>query len=368
MIEMQRNWLSGLFWSCLAVFALSLCAKEVSEDDVLFASGRWLEANAAFWGNAQLPVPSSAKRMVDAEGKPLPLWKVSLSPCGYIVFSSDDTLPPVVAFNAKGGAAKLPETLSLMLEKQGQIFQDALTAEKTRGDSTAENQECWNALLARTRAYSITPGSIIRQPMLDTEWEQNSPFNMLCPNSSTSKERAVTGCVAVAAGQVMKFHEWPVAGTGSKEVVDAEGAIQATISADYSFPYNWDAIPDDTNTLEKASDAIPLARLLMDAGILGSKKDELNNDTLNYELDNTYAASARLQEFLPKYLYYSTAIQYGDTRSGVTGGPIPQSTLYSRIRNDMVNGLPAIVCFPGHAFVADGLGTSGGKDYYHFNY
>ncbi|MBQ7651529.1 MAG: Spi family protease inhibitor, partial [Victivallales bacterium] len=145
---MQNHWLSRLFLVCFAGFALSLCAKEVSEEEVLFAAGKWLEANTEFWRNVVPVVPNTAKRLTKADGEPLPLWIVSLTPGGYIVFSSDDSLPPVVAFNTNGEFGQAPEALSLLLARQGEIYQDALAAEKTRGDSAAtENQELWNALL-----------------------------------------------------------------------------------------------------------------------------------------------------------------------------------------------------------------------------
>ena len=359
MNHMQNHWLSRQCLVCFAGIVLTLCASEVSEDDILFAAGKWLENNTVFWGAGELPAPSSAKRLADDDGNPLPLWMVGLSPRGYIVFSSDDKLPPVVAFNNKGGISKIPETLSLMLARQAEIFQNALTVEKTRGDSAAtENLELWNALLSRTRAESITPSSITRQPMLSTEWEQDAPFNTFCPNELTSNQRAVTGCVAVAVGQVMKFHEWPPVGTGTRENTDAKGDIKATIKADYSFPYNWDSIPDASSSLVATSDAIPLARLLMDAGTLGSA---------DYEIDGTSAYSSSINKLLPEHLGYSSAIVYGDTRKGYEGYT-SQATLYSRIKKDMVEARPAIVSFDGHAFVADGLGTSGGQDYYHFNY
>ena len=72
MIEMQRHWLTRQLFVCLAGMALSLLANDVSEKNVLFAAGRWLETNMAFWGNDELAEPVAAKRLTNADGNPLP--------------------------------------------------------------------------------------------------------------------------------------------------------------------------------------------------------------------------------------------------------------------------------------------------------
>ncbi|MGO1816712.1 MAG: C10 family peptidase, partial [Sphingobacterium sp.] len=41
-------------------------------------------------------------------------------------------------------------------------------------------------------------------PLIGTTWHQGSGFNDLCPNN------AVAGCVAVAMGQIMKYHQFPL--------------------------------------------------------------------------------------------------------------------------------------------------------------
>ena len=69
------------------------------------------------------------------------------------------------------------------------------------------------------------------EPLLKTKWGQSYPYNMYCPNNCP------TGCVATAASQVLKHHEWPKQGKanvfvfwpfgdfdGTKCEVEPEGA------------------------------------------------------------------------------------------------------------------------------------------------
>lgn len=46
-------------------------------------------------------------------------------------------------------------------------------------------------------------------PLIQTHWGQESPYNMYCPN------RFPTGCVATATAQVLRYNEWPESGQGT---------------------------------------------------------------------------------------------------------------------------------------------------------
>ncbi len=46
--------------------------------------------------------------------------------------------------------------------------------------------------------------------MMSTKWGQGEPFNNLCPTrGTTKKKRAPVGCVPVAVGQILAYHEYP---------------------------------------------------------------------------------------------------------------------------------------------------------------
>ena len=334
-----------------------LHASEVGENEILAAARKWIADNAVF--KAELPdaVPEKAVQMADFEGKELPLWRVDLQPTGYLVMSADDTLPPVVAFNTNG-AFDMPggHPLSSMLNRQGAIFQKELDKPRTRGNGLAEeNKARWNRLLNHTRAESTTPSTIIRQPMLTMEWNQGAPYNYFCPSGSTYMQRALTGCVATAAAQMMKYHEWPVAGKGTKSHTDGKGDVQGSVRADFTIPYDWEAMEDnytERNESNYGNSEFAVARLSMELGVLVEA---------DYGMDETSARSSKLHTLMAQYLGYSDSAVYGS-----------ESGFYSRIRTEMVEGRPAFVTYTqennGHMFIVDGLGTMGGLDYYHFNY
>lgn len=63
------------------------------------------------------------------------------------------------------------------------------------------------------KAPTMTMEAIV--PMLSSRWGQQAPFNDLCPEKDGVK--AVTGCVATAMAQIMRYHQWPLKGEGEAQ-------------------------------------------------------------------------------------------------------------------------------------------------------
>ena len=364
--------------ACVSLFILSFVvfhAAEVGENEILLAARKWIEGNAVFQAELPNAIPEKAVQMADFEGKTMPLWRVDLLPTGYLVMAADDTLPPVVAFNTNG-AFDMPAAhpLPAMLNRQGVIFQEELAKPKTRGNKLAEeNQSRWNGLLGRTRADSVTPSTIITQPLLTTIWNQYAPYDYVCPTNGSYVNRGITGCVPTAFSQILKWHEWPPKGEGTASWSDKEGDVKGELWADYSFPYEWELMRDNhidnwryssklkdyyypRGTIDRSDWAI--ARMMMEMGVYSEA---------DYEQNGTGAYSYKFKTLLANHLMYAGTAEYGDINVGYIGYT-DQKTLYARIRRDMVAGRPAALSYRGHSFVGDGLGTMGGLDYYHLNY
>ena len=339
----------------------SLHADIVNSDDAQTAARRWISANAIFKAEQPDAKPKDAIRMTDADGKQLPLWHVPLTPSGYLIMAADDTLPPVVAFDTKATFSKSsPTPLPAMLDKQGSIFQEALKEPQTRGNTIAQdNQLRWKRLLSPTRADSVMPTTIITPPMLETEWNQDSPYNILSPSYIDYDRRSVAGCVPIAIAQILKYHEWPIAGIGTQIYKDVNGHLRATLKADFSFPFEWNliennyAMTDETNI---TTSELAVARLAMEMGVLVNA---------NYEPRGTGASINEIKNYLYHYLGYSKYAQHDYYTSH---DPLLMQIHYMRLHDDMVSKRPALVAIPDHLFVADGLGTIDNLDYYHFNY
>lgn len=84
---------------------------------------------------------------------------------------------------------------------------------------------------------------------LTTCWHQGDPYNTLCPNGDGG--RCVVGCVATAMSQIMKYWNWPLAGTSSSSYVwggdqSCGGNVGGgSLSATYSDPYDWNNMANE---------------------------------------------------------------------------------------------------------------------------
>jgi hypothetical protein len=79
-------------------------------------------------------------------------------------------------------------------------------------------------------------------PLCTTTWNQSPYYNDLCPYYIPSSSRVVTGCVATAMVQVMKYWNWPLRGCGYHSYNDPGYGIQ---KADFGATvYDWASMPN----------------------------------------------------------------------------------------------------------------------------
>ena len=76
-------------------------------------------------------------------------------------------------------------------------------------------------------------------PLLgEIAWDQNDPYNMLCP-VYYGTQRSATGCAATAMAQIMKYHSYPPTGAGSHSY-RPDDKNMGVISMDFSqSEYDW---------------------------------------------------------------------------------------------------------------------------------
>lgn len=91
---------------------------------------------------------------------------------------------------------------------------------------------------------STTSSNPTVAPLCQTTWNQSPLYNALCPGTGTNQ--AVTGCVATAMAQIMRYWSYPATGTGSSSY---NAGSYGTLSATYSTTtYNWANMPFSINT------------------------------------------------------------------------------------------------------------------------
>ncbi|MBQ7205068.1 MAG: C10 family peptidase [Muribaculaceae bacterium] len=261
---------------------------------------------------------------------------------GYVIVAGDDELPQVLGYGTTGSFTSSDIPLPM---------QDWM-AEMNREIAYFQSHP-------ETPVHHPVKRATAVGPLLTTRWNQDWPYNNMCPTYSNGEARAVTGCVATAMAQIMKYHEWPIQGTGSHSYYcEVNGTDPITLSADFSQSvYQWDLMLDtyDATSSEESCDAV--AKLMSDAGI---------------SVDMNYGNSSGAQETdalaaLTEYFGYSN-------RSYLLQRDLFGAKEWDRLLVDELDARrPMLYCgftytqgsLGGHAFVFDGYNTDG---YFHVNW
>ncbi|MCM1152935.1 MAG: C10 family peptidase [Muribaculum sp.] len=126
---------------------------------------------------------------------------------GFTIVSADDRLPAVLGYSDNGNfnPDRIPDNFRWWLSQYDGEISGFLKADPELGDAASR---------VSRRAKEADRASIA--PLLKTKWDQTSPYNDFCPVGETGQP-SVTGCVATAMAQIMKYHEWPVHPKGTND-------------------------------------------------------------------------------------------------------------------------------------------------------
>jgi len=124
---------------------------------------------------------------------------------GYVIVSGDDSTAPILGYTDQGDFVKseLPVPLQQMLDTWGEKIAKVQAAPKRNAPKRAASER----LLTARKGVEAFKESWEDVPYLcPTHWSQGSPYNDLCPvNPDNTSQRAVTGCVATAAAQIVYY-------------------------------------------------------------------------------------------------------------------------------------------------------------------
>ncbi|MEP7218440.1 MAG: C10 family peptidase, partial [Bacteroidota bacterium] len=177
---------------------------------------------------------------------------------GFVIVAGDDAVAPILAYSSEGNISTKhpsPEFKWWMSLYQRQIA----AVIKKGGNADAGTTAMWRKLESRDGGGSLASVATVG-PLVKTTWNQSPYYNDLCPYDATAGERTVTGCVATAFSQIMKYHGYPARGTGDHSYSqDKYGSLYANFA---NSTYDWNAMP---NRVTEANPAV--ARLMYDVGV-----------------------------------------------------------------------------------------------------
>ena len=219
-----------------------------------------------------------------------------------------------------------------------------------------------------TRIGPVRTASI--GPLLTTTWGQAGPYNNEAPSISVDADtygadescsHALTGCVATAWAQLLRYWSWPIQGTGSNSYTwyDISGAAHIT-SDNFNTTYDWSNMLDDYSSGSTATQDTAVAELMKHMGVAAE---------MEYGCTGS-GSSAYADEVLDVYFYYQASMN-AYSRSSYSAGD-----WFALIQAELDADPPRPVVFSifssggGHEVVIDGYQTAPDSvtDMVHINY
>lgn len=276
---------------------------------------------------------------------------------GFVIVAGDDCVVPILGYSLHNTfKAQMPEQIADFLSNLNQEIAFYKRQEAAEYDALSS---VWSSLIEG----SYTPQSATSvSPMLTTTWDQDPYYNNLCPVSNG--ERTVTGCVATATAQIMKYWNWPTYGNGTHSYAHSS---LGTLSADFgSTTYQWSQMPTALTSSSSASQLTAIATLMYHVGVsIDMDYDVTANGgsgayTHNYGGNTTYPCP---ENALINYFNYKNTI-HSIQKSDVT-----DASWTNTIKAELDAGRPLLHSgrdtSGGHSFVCDGYDNN---NLFHINW
>jgi hypothetical protein len=271
---------------------------------------------------------------------------------GWILIAGDDAMVPVLGYNYTGQFISR-EYQDYNVKSYLQHFTDQINyirENNIKADSEILSQ--WDYYL------NSEPSSLLAyrgnrdqtEPLLTSTWNQDFPYNILCPEDASGPGGHVyVGCVATAMVMIMHYWRYPLQGSGSHSYYIYPYGTQ---SVNYSEAYyDYDAMQDEIDN----GNPWEIAKIGYHAAV---------SVDMGFSGDGSGAFSQDVPYALETYFNFDNVCQY------VQKGNYSQSTWENMIQGNLDNLQPIYysgrdIDNGGHAFGLDGYE---GDNYYHFNF
>ena len=187
---------------------------------------------------------------------------------GFVIIAGDDVVMPVLGYSFTNSFVVdgMPSNLKSWMNGLKEQINEARETGLNTSDVV---YEAWSGV------SDMTTGDVVKQYQT-AEWDQESPYNTLCPKIEGTQ--TVTGCVATAISILMRYHQWPNAGTGTLPAYSYEALVSgAKIHQNVSgrtlgHTYAWNDMPlqYDRNSSEISKNEV--ATLMYDCGVMAQSQ------------------------------------------------------------------------------------------------
>lgn len=263
----------------------------------------------------------------------------------FVIISGNDVASPVLAYSneSKFDIHNIATATKAWLNQYSEQIEYAIV---NNIESTAEIQSEWKKLQNKQIQINKIQNGV--SPLVKTKWNQSPFYNDLCPWDEELKARAITGCVATAMAQIMRFWSYPTMGSGSHGYTHPKyGYLFANFGVTY---YDWATMPESITEPNLA-----VATLNYHCGV---------SVNMGYGVNGSGAAgSVVVAPALINYFKYDKSLKI-ENRSSYS-----YNQWITMLKEELLSGRPMYYQgagnVGGHAFVCDGFNSD---NFFHFNW
>ena len=278
------------------------------------------------------------------------LYAFDFAGYGFILIAAEDAIEPVLGytFDNPYPSVNQPDGFKGVLNEFKEHIQ---YLRDNKIEPSAEIKQQWDNLISFDPSqFTPQKGDKDIDPLLTCTWNQDSPYNFLCPADDDGPGGHVyVGCVATAMSQIMYYWRYPEHGQHTKTYY-ASGYGNQTVNFEEAT-YDWDAMVDNSDSKYNYE----IAEIGYHAGV---------SVEMMYSPDGSGAYSDDVPFALKYYFKYSNSCVYKQRTNYnlTTWKNMVQSELDDNCPVDYSGSSPD----GGHAFVLDGRHDA--DDTYHFNF
>ena len=274
---------------------------------------------------------------------------------GFVIVSADDCATPILGYSDDGQFELENIPVQLVDYLDGFIEQIQFGIEhRLAADEVVARQ--WESVRTYGTLYGSRATTNAVEPLLTSTWDQDCYYNNLCPQGYGPCGHAMTGCVATAMGQIMRYWGYPANGSGSVTYTPQNYPQQSVNFME--AVYDYDNMPDNLNSSSNSIQIDAVSTLLWHCGVAVYAK---------YGSSETLAFDYHVPNALKNHFLYSSDL-YGQYKDDVGNtawlGQVKACLDLARpIYYSGRGGWPS--GNGGHAFVCDGYDAN---DLLHFNW
>jgi hypothetical protein len=292
--------------------------------------------------------------LLDAPPGDLPIraYVIQYQPSGFVIVSAEDRIHSIIGFSVTSDFRwDTPErnAMRYLLTRALNSWWEDLPNRRNAHPQWSYLRTWLNSIdNLRETTFQEEAGTIY--VLWETAaWDQGWPYNTTVVTQNGNTTGIPTGCVATAMSIKLRYHAWPVTGSGSHSYTDNSGSVRYSHSVNFgAHTYNWANMPITSLTATNND----VADLMYHAGVSVDS---------NYEVGSTGAWDYQdpiVKNSMNSYFRYKGTGHIAAQNSSAHDQPAQTS-----IRG----GLPVVCGSMDHAMVIDGYRNSP-SPYFHMNY